>query len=345
VRAAGWPNLEKAKGNMSLQTKHLLGGVALLTASGLLLFACTSSTSNVSATQACADVAQARCQKMQECDPQGLANTYGELSACQTTQATTCLGNLAAPDTANTPEHTEACAQAVPGESCDDNQLGNVPTACLPPAGPRDAGSDCAVSGQCATAYCLVSKTTSCGVCAASPGLGDSCSNNSCGAGLLCDKVSLLCVAPVEASGACNDSSACAPALTCLGNTGSALGTCVPLAMLGASCDLADGGSRCDARFGLYCNTEAGKVCATVATAAASQSCGTVDGGVIDCLADAFCQKPTDSAAGTCVAPAAEGATCDTATGPICATPARCVLDVSEGTTGVCHTTNPALCN
>jgi hypothetical protein len=330
---------------MSQKTKQLLGGVAVLASSGLLLFACSTSTSNVSATQACTDVAGARCQKMQTCNPQGLLNTYGELSACESSEATTCLSNLSAPDTANTAAHTEACAQALPDVACVDYQLGNVPAACMPPAGSRDAGSDCAVSGQCATAYCLVSKTTTCGVCAASPGLGDSCSNNSCGPGLLCDKLSMLCVAPVEASGACNDSSACAPGLTCLGSTSTALGSCAPLAVLGASCDVADGGSRCDERFGLYCNTEAGKVCETVATATASESCGTVDGGVIDCLADAFCQKPTNSNAGTCVAPAAEGAACDTVNGPICDTPARCVLDVAQGTTGVCHTTNPALCN
>jgi hypothetical protein len=325
--------------------QNLLRFLAVLGTSGLLVFACSSSTSNVSATQACADVAKARCQMAQECDPQGLLNTYGALATCESTQASTCERNLAAPDTANTPSHTEGCAQAIPGESCDDYQLGNVPTACQPPAGPRDAGSDCSVSGQCATAYCLIPKTATCGTCAATPGLGDSCSNNSCGPGLLCDKVSSLCVEPVDASGPCNDTSTCAPGLTCIGNTGTSLGACVPLAGLGASCDLADGGSRCDARFGLYCNTPAGKVCAPVGTATASQTCGTVDGGVIDCLQDSFCQKSEGSTVGTCVAPAAEGAPCDTLNGPICATPARCVLTVEGSTTGLCHTTDPATCN
>jgi hypothetical protein len=329
---------------MSRERKRLLSFLAVLGSSGLLSFACSSS-SNVSATQACADVAQARCQKANDCDPQGVLNTYGSLTNCQSTQATTCESNLAAPDTANTPAHTEGCAQATPSETCDDYQLGNVPTACQPLAGPRDAGSDCAVSGQCATAYCLISKTETCGTCAATPGLGDSCANNSCGPGFLCDSISLLCVAPVAASGPCNSTSACAPGLTCLGSTATTLGTCVPLSGLGGSCDLTDGGSRCDSRFGLYCNVEAGKVCAPVATASASQPCGTIDGGVVDCLADSFCQKPVGSNAGTCVAPAAEGGACDTVNGPICATPARCVLAAEEGTTGLCHTTNPNACN
>ncbi len=331
---------------MSRPSQRLSGALVVLGSSVLLVFACSSSTSsNVSAAQACADVAAARCQKVQQCNPQGLLNTYGDLSGCESTQATTCVGNLAAPDTANTPAHTEGCAQATPSQTCDDYFLGNVPSACTPPAGPRDAGSDCAVSGQCATAYCLIPRTTACGACNEAPGLGTSCFNNSCGPGFLCDNVSFLCVAPVSASGACDDSSVCAPGLTCIGNTGTALGACVALATLGTSCDLAHGGSRCDARSGLYCNTQAGKVCAPVATASASEACGTLDGGVIECLADAFCQKPASSTTGTCVAPAADGAPCDTVNGPICAVPSRCVLSTEGGTTGVCQTTNPQLCN
>lgn len=335
-----------AKGAMSRQQLSLLGVVSLLASGGSLFFACSSSSSSsVTAAQACADVAAARCQIVQQCNPQGLLNTYGDLTACESTQAATCVTTLAAPDTANTPAHTEGCAQATPSQSCDDYFLGIEPAACTPPAGPFDAGSACAVSGQCATSYCLIPKTAACGTCAAAPGLGDSCLNNSCGPGFLCDSASFLCVTPVSASGACNDSSECAPGLTCIGNTNSALGACVALATQGASCDIADGGSRCDSHFGLYCNTEAGKICAVVATASASQQCGTVDGGVIDCLADSFCQKPVDTAAGTCVAPAAEGAACDTANGPICAVPSRCVLTSAGGTTGTCQTTNPQTCD
>jgi hypothetical protein len=330
---------------MSRELKRLLSVVAVLGSSGWLVFACASST-NVSAAQACSDVAAARCQKLQQCNPQALLNVYGDIATCESTQTATCVSYLAAPDTANTPAHTESCAQATPSQTCDDFALGNVPTACQPPAGPRDAGSDCAVSGQCGTAYCLILKTTTCGTCAEPPGVGASCFNNSCGPGLLCDSLSSLCVEPLAASAACDDTSACGPGLTCIGNTATALGVCTPLeTAVGASCNLADGGSRCDGRLGLYCNAEAGKVCAQVGTASTSAQCGTVDGGVIDCLADGFCQKPAGSADGTCVAPAAEGGTCDTVSGPICSRPARCVLDLEGGTTGVCHTTDPQSCN
>lgn len=331
---------------MSHEFKRLFGVVALLGFSGLLVFACSSSTSSTSAAQACSDVATARCQKQEQCNPQGLLNVYGDLATCQSTQAATCVTTLAAPNTANTPAHVDGCAQATPSQTCDDFALGNEPTDCQPPAGPRDAGSDCAVSGQCATAYCLIAKTTTCGVCAAPPGVGASCFNNSCGPGLLCDTLSSLCVSPVAASGACDDSSACGPGLTCIGNTATTLGICTPLqTAVGASCSIPDGGSRCDGRLGLYCNIEAGKVCEQAATASATEPCGTIDGGAVDCLADSFCQKSVGSNAGTCVAPAADGAPCDTASGPICLRPARCVLDVEGGTTGTCHTTDPSSCN
>ena len=118
------------------------------------------------------------------------------------------------------------------------------------------------------------------------------------------------------------------------------------LATLGQSCDLTDGGSRCDSRFGLYCNTAAGKVCQPAATATATQPCGTLDGGAVDCVDGSFCQKATAEAkVGTCLAPAQDGTACDTANGPGCTLPSRCVLTDAGATSGVCQTTNPQTCN
>lgn len=330
---------------MRRELRGFLVVCAVLAGTAALLSACSSSSSP-SAEQACNDVAAARCQKMQECNPQGLVNTYGDLSTCESRQSATCVTNLAAPQTANSPAHTEACAQATPGQSCSDFALGNVPSACTPPAGPRAAGSACSVSAQCATAYCLISRTSACGVCAAQPVVGDSCANNGCGPGLVCDNVTSRCAAPVIAGGACDDSSACAPGYTCIGNTETTTGSCVALAaVVGASCDVADGGTRCDGRQGLYCNVPEGRICAKVATASTTLECGTVDGGVIDCTNGAFCQKPTDSKSGICIAPAADGTACDTVNGPTCARPSRCVLGSEGATTGTCQTTTPSACN
>jgi hypothetical protein len=331
---------------MRRELRKFLVGFAVVAGAALSFSSACSSSSSPSADQACADVATARCQKMQECNPQGLLNTYGDLSSCESRQSANCVMNLAAPQTANTPAHTESCAQATPSQSCSDFALGNVPSACTPPAGPRDAGSPCSVSAQCATAYCLISRTSACGVCAPQPRVGDSCANNGCGPGLLCDSMTSQCVAPVGTGGSCTGSSVCAPGYTCIGNTDTTTGTCVALATtVGASCDVADGGTRCDGRQGLYCNVPQGRVCAKVADATATLECGTVDGGVIDCTAGAFCQKAAGSKSGICIAPAVDGAACDRVNGPTCASPSRCVLSVEGGTTGTCQTTNPSACN
>ena len=328
---------------------QLLGVVVVFGALVVAFGGCSSSTnggSNVTAEQACADVAAARCQKLQSCNPQGIINTYGDLATCQARQSETCITNLGAPQTANTPARTEECAQALPATSCPDFQLGNTPAPCQPPAGPRDAGSPCSVSGQCATAFCLIEKTASCGTCAPAPGVGASCANNGCGPGLLCDSATQLCAAPVPGGGGCDNSSVCTPGFTCIAPAGAGGGTCVPLATtVGAYCDVADGGTRCDSRLGLYCNVPEGRVCDRVATAAATFACGNIDGGVIDCTAGAFCQRGSGTREGICVAPAGEDAGCDTTRGPTCSTPARCVLNSAATSTGTCITTNPAACN
>jgi len=208
----------------------------------LLSSACSSGSSTLTAQQACADVAAARCQKMEQCNPQGLINTYGP--------------------------------------------------------------------------------------------------------GLLCSDVTNLCVAPVASGGSCADNSVCAPGTGCIGNSPTAAGTCLALATTqGAACDPNDGGPRCDGRLGLYCNVPEGRICDRIVNAAPTQECGTVDGGVIDCIAGGFCQRLDGGRSGTCIAPVGNGLDCDTTDGPTCAVPARCVLSIVGGTSGICQTTNPAVCN
>ena len=132
----------------------LLGCCIVAAGAAVLSTGCSSESSNVSAQQACTDLAAARCQKMQQCNPQGLLNTYGDLSTCESTQSSTCTTNLSAPQTAQTPAHTEACAQALPGESCSDYLLGNVASACQPPLvlGPQEPPARCPPSAPPPTA-------------------------------------------------------------------------------------------------------------------------------------------------------------------------------------------------
>jgi hypothetical protein len=307
---------------------------------------CSSSSGAVSIEQACADLASARCQKMQTCNLQGIVNAYGDLTSCESRQTATCVTNLGAPQSANSASHTEDCAQAIPAEACSDFELGNVAPACQPPPGPRAVGTPCSVNAQCASAFCLFPKTSTCGTCATAPAVGASCANNGCGPGLVCDSHTQLCAMPVGSGGGCDDSSVCAPGLTCIGNTATDSGTCVALATsVGAACDLADAGTRCDGRLGLYCNVREGRRCDRIGEATPTLACGTIDGGLIDCSAGAFCQFSGFPPSGICIAPDSEGLPCDTLNGPLCSVPARCVLSDVGGTTGTCRTTDPAACN
>jgi hypothetical protein len=334
---------------MRPEMRGLLLGCAVLGVSSVLFSPACSSSSSTSANQACSDLATARCQKMQECNPQGVINVYGDLSTCESRQTSTCVTNLSLPQTANTAAHTEACAQVLPNQACSDFGQGVLLPACEPPAGPRAAGGPCAVNAQCATAYCLILDTSACGVCAASPAVGDSCANNPCGPGLVCDTLTSKCAAPVGAGGVCDDSSSnsvCIPGTTCLGPSGSTTGNCEAVATtVGASCKLQDGGTRCSGRQGLYCNVPEGRVCAPVGVASVNQACGTIDGGVIDCTTGAFCHKASGSPSGTCVPAVSDSAACDTLNGPNCAVPSRCVLTTAGGTSGTCHTTSASNCN
>jgi hypothetical protein len=91
------------------------------------------------------------------------------------------------------------------------------------------------------------------------------------------------------------------------------------------------------------------KTCQPIAYVQAGQTCGTLaDGSRAECtISDCFTATApaaiTDTGA-TCVARAADGATCDTQVGPLCLTPARCVLTGSGATTGKCVVPAASLC-
>jgi hypothetical protein len=87
-------------------------------------------------------------------------------------------------------------------------------------------------------------------------------------------------------------------------------------------------------------------MCALKELADAGQPCGTLsDSGVAtNCGDRGFCQKPADSGVGTCLAAAANGEPCDTANGPDCQLPARCII-TGGGTSGTCALLGSAVCN
>lgn len=116
-------------------------------------------------------------------------------------------------------------------------------------------------------------------------------------------------------------------------------GQCKPAgATVGATCDAKQKTAPgCDREKGLYCT--AGGVCAAIAHAAATQPCGLVNGAEVDCAGGGRCVIPASATEGTCVAPAADGAACDSASGPPCLAPAKCVV-TGGGTAGTCRVPN-----
>jgi hypothetical protein len=302
----------------------------------------TSTGTGINAgAMACADVVKERCDLVDKCTG-GVAITtnYGTAAVCNERGVLACLANFAAPGTGTTAATLEACAMT--SETCADFLDNNPPAVCLPQPGGVAAGGACGASAQCQSAFCAVPKNAICGVCAAKPKAGDSCASVGCGQGLTCTKASELCVVPAAAGGACGKDLPCGNGLSCIGASGMMMGQCLADATaMNAPCD-AKVGPDCEKNLGLYCSPLT-KTCAAVTFADATQPCGVLAGGVAACKAGAQCLIPAGQKSGTCIAPAADGAKCDTVAGPPCLRLAECVVTVGS-TSGVCTQPDPTSC-
>lgn len=296
-----------------------------------------------SPTTACDAVSQGRCSKQQQCSITSFNRRYPDLSTCEARESAECVKSLAAPSTAAKPTSVQACATALSGASCSDFLAPGPPAACVPPAGALTSGAACAFNAQCATTYCAVANDAECGSCSALPTAGATCTATlGCGGrGLVCARG--VCVAPVGENGACGEEAECLPGLSCVGavpmlNT---QGTCQKAgSTAGARCDprrqtLPD----CDRNLGLYCDRIT-LSCAAITFVGAGASCDDV--GMV-CQGGAMCVIPTGLRSGTCVAPASDGAACDTTLGPPCLAPAQCVV-TNGGTAGTCKLRDAADC-
>jgi hypothetical protein len=329
---------------------------------------------NVTAAQACADSARARCQRFDACSNNTYnAIHYGDEPTCESALTSTCLTNLGAPGTGATPATVEACAQAIPGESCADYFGQNPPAACATPVGTIANGSACATSAQCQSTFCAVGASSLCGVCAAVPAVGATCSVAAdCGSrgGLTCQNGA--CAAFVASGGACGKDAPCAPGFSCVGATKTASGTCqADGATVGASCDAKQAtGPKCDPDLDLVCIAS---MCSAEMIATGSAACGVVSPGTVTrCGAAGVCVlsapdagPPSDAGAeagsdggadagevdagapmqGTCLPPAIVSGACDTASGPDCMAPAKCVVTTDGGTSGTCQVVDPSACH
>ncbi len=322
-----------ASGTQATGTSATTGGPSTGTGT-----ASTGSSGGVTADQACTDRATAQCQQLGACSNGFLlVSRYGDQATCVARQKLVCTNSLAATATGLTPADVEACAKAIPGESCADLENNNPPAACLAVVGTEASGMGCSFGSQCATAFCLVDKTRVCGTCGSEPVVGAPCAGvGDCDKNQVCPAALGQCESPVPLNGACGKTAPCGSGLSCQGATAMMNnGQCkVAGATVGATCDAkhvtAPG---CDNTKGLYCTTQG--QCAQIAHAATGQPCGDVNGAVVDCSGGGQCVIPGAAVQGTCVAPAADGAPCDTAAGPPCLLPARCV-PTSNGTSGTC---------
>lgn len=290
--------------------------------------------------QACAAVAAARCQRLAACSTADFAKRWSDEATCEARGQLACTAALAAPDTGATVASTDACAAALPAESCAA-LLGNDPVeACLPQTGARADGAACEHSAQCASRFCAIARDARCGTCAPEPVAGSSCADAGCGPGLVCVASTMTCQVLVAVNGACSSDLPCANGLACVGASRATgvTGTCQPeVALAGGACDPTRAtGPDCSADAGLTCDTTT-QQCVAQPIVAAGMTCGNVGGVQTRCAAGATCVKPPMSASGTCIAPAADGAACDTTNGPGCLSPAVCVVSSPGGTAGTCE--------
>lgn len=358
------------------------GFARVLAALALVLAACGSSTgkapdagarsdapadgSGTSAQQACMDLAVAECNKRATCsDNFGISRVFGTPAVCEMRLAAECVASLAATGTAATPQSREACASdlATADYSCTD-LFDNSPTAaCTPPMGSLANGMACGAAAQCASTWCAIGKDEVCGTCQPLPAVGASCTvDGDCGRGLACavpaGMTSGTCAAYVAANGAClTGKNPCAAGLSCVGENVAAgtTGTCQPAgSTVGATCDSTRKTMPgCEAALGLACiPSGAGMTtgtCQAIMLVGSNQTCGligTPTTAVAECSGGGLCVKAmSTSRTGTCVAPAADGAACDSVAGPPCLAPARCVPTTAGSTAGTCVVPNATMCH
>jgi hypothetical protein len=299
---------------------------------------------------ACTASANAVCALEAKCDPNTPVGQYGDAGACVTRQQLSCLANLTAPATGATAAHTTSCATAESTESCTDYLDLNPPAACATAVGSAATGSACSHNSQCATGFCGIDPASVCGTCQTPPAAGASCAAlTSCGQTLACVKGT--CVAYVTASGsACSATQPCGTGLSCVIAKNAAAGTCLAAgAMAGVACDpTTETAAGCDVSKGLSCVGSAGganaKTCQPIVIAQPGSPCGRISGVETTC-AGATCTSNGPDAGYSCVARAADNAACNSATGPACEPPARCIgTDIDGGVSGTCTPPSNAAC-
>jgi hypothetical protein len=262
--------------------------------------------------QACNDWAMAICTEQQKCTPFPVQVFYGDVPGCTTRTALQCSASYALAGSNGDTSKLEACAQAYGAQSCQDF-LGLVTPGACNITGTAADGAQCGHDAQCKSGYCKAQANATCGACAERSGNRGACTLlTDCSSGLICSQGT--CWQTAASGAACGPHAPCGGTLACIG------GTCQTPGAVGATCAAQ---TDCDQAHGIYCNIATNK-CAQEQTAPAGQSCGVVSGALVLCSAAATCILPDGGTEGTCLAPAMDGASCDTKNGPGCLVGAAC---------------------
>jgi hypothetical protein len=276
----------------------------------------------------CATYAAAYCDQITRCFAQSKARRLPP-DQCAARQMLACQLRLTAPGSMETREGIEQCALDRQSFSCDDMFAGKAPDSCKLVAGTLDDGAPCVDDAQCKNRVCQFTNTSgACGACVKLPGEGEDCSlSGDCEAPFFC--MGNKCASLVPSQEPCSPERACAQTLSCVA------GTCVKALAAGSACTVTNGIEPCDNANDIHCDP-AIHLCAQEPYAPLGASCGIVDGKSIHCAGGAVCAQQA-SGVGTCVAPAADGAPCDSVKGPYCLEPAVCRA-------GVCKLRDPSAC-
>jgi hypothetical protein len=282
--------------------------------------------SGTSAQKACADDAASYCAQLQTCAPFLVLARYGDSgvasdggsagTTCVARRTASCLDQLAAPGTGFTGDALEACTVARHALDCASFLNGKLlPKACRV-TGAIPNSNACRYDAQCGGSYCRYASGASCGTCVA---LGATCSpcaaNADCDGDLACASDG-MCHPPVASGGLCDATHPCQQGLVCIG------GTCTAPGGIGATCAAANKGVDCDYAQGAYCDTSAGS-CKAYAEAQTGSACGSATPTV--CVGAGTCFQSK------CVAPVADGSSCDAQQGQSCLAFSTC----NAGTCGL----------
>lgn len=286
-------------------------------------------TAPLTADQACAQMAQALCNRFNDCAQPAVPLLFVDMATCVSRATLGCTKDQEDADITRTPNDIAACAQALPAASCADLISKVLPAACQTKPGTRLNGEGCGAGLQCMSAHCEITDG-SCGTCAPQSTANGNCtSDDGCVSGLVC--ANKKCVAPGDVGMACNDNAPCRGNLNCNKTSN----TCETLQPAGTAC----GGNAgiCDVFHGVICDPKLAAAlnpsCVTFTVASGGSACGEVNGTPTACVLFNTCSSP--SAGGVCPNPAMDGEACNA--NVHCVPPASCV-------NGLCRFPSVAAC-